>query len=51
LRAGEADTAAPRAARPLDRDLEAVIAAWPRLPDPIRAAIIAMLKATEGASS
>jgi hypothetical protein len=51
LRAGEADGAAPRAARPRDRDLEAVIAAWPRLPEPIHAAIMAMLEATVEASS
>jgi len=50
LREAVADEAAPGAARASDPDLEAVIAAWPRLPEPIRAAMIAMLNATEGAS-
>ena len=31
-------------------DLAAVVAAWPELPEPIRAGIVAMVKATSGES-
>ena len=34
-------------ARRLDPDLAAVVDAWPSLPEPIRAGIIAMVEATQ----
>jgi hypothetical protein len=33
---------------PVPGDLAAVVAAWPTLPEPIRAAILAMVKAAAG---
>ncbi len=34
---------------PLDDDLRRVVEAWPTLPDPVRAGILAMIEATAGA--
>jgi hypothetical protein len=36
------------ATRKTDSDLAAILAAWPKLPEAIRAGILAMVKATSG---
>jgi len=43
-----AHTAAPRSDAPNDPDLAALIAAWPDLPEPVRAGINAMVRAATG---
>jgi len=43
-----AQTAAPGSNAPNDPDLAALIAAWPDLPDPVRAGINAMVQAARG---
>ncbi|MBN2580954.1 MAG: hypothetical protein JXB10_18365 [Pirellulales bacterium] len=37
--------------RPIDPDLGAIIDAWPKLPDPIKAGILAMVRAAGGKSN
>lgn len=46
---GGAESGAPRAPDPhIDPDLQRLIDAWPTLPEPIKAAIVAMVTAAKG---
>ena len=38
----------PQANEPFDADLQAVIDRWPELPEPIKAGIVAMIRAAGG---
>jgi hypothetical protein len=43
----DADRAAPLDAEPIDADLARIVAAWPTLPAPLKAAMLAMVAAEQ----